>query len=69
MTQTDIFFQQIESHLRRNLPAGLRHFNIPEMDRNFLRLRYPEFKYSMYELHFAKRSRTMLPTSGQGTWM
>jgi hypothetical protein len=66
MGENDIFFQQIESHLRSGLPVGLRHFNISDKDRNFLRLKYPEFKYSMYELHFAKRSRNHAAHFGTG---
>lgn len=52
-------FQEVEAHLRANLPANLKNFKLAGgYDFNWMRVRYKEFLNSMYELQFYERSKT-----------
>ena len=66
MGPNDRFFQVVENHLLANLPVGIRPFHHPQYFDNYLRIRYPNLPYSMYEMHFAKRSKHHAKHFGTG---
>jgi len=60
-------FQELEAKLHDSIPSNLMHFKVAgDYESNWLRLRYEEFKNSMYELHFAQSSKKHANYFGTG---
>jgi hypothetical protein len=66
MGDNDRIFKVVEDYLHHNLPVGLQHFDPPQYSSNYLRIRYVDLPYSMYELHFAERSKHHAKHFGTG---
>jgi hypothetical protein len=63
----DEFFREVSHGLRSKLPYDLRTFKIsPLSGHNWIRLRYPDFKPSYYELHFSSHSPNHAVYFGEG---
>lgn len=63
----DEVLQGVIDILQGRLPPGLHHIK-PKLQsgRNFVVFRFPEFKYSQFELHFSKHSKNHARYFGEG---
>jgi hypothetical protein len=62
-----MFFRELSRRLCGALPSELRIYKIaPLLGHNWMRLRYPDFKRSYYELHFSSHSKHHATYFGEG---